>query len=133
MGRKIIVDGANVAYAEKGERGEPKLANLLAVRRQLQDLGYDPVIVVDASLRHTIDDAEQYEALEDEGVIKQAPSGTEADYFVVRLAEDFEARIVSNDQFEPYLDRFPGIAERRVPLMIVDGVVVFHRLGPVED
>ncbi|MBW3632196.1 MAG: hypothetical protein KY456_04120 [Chloroflexi bacterium] len=133
MGRKIIVDGANVAYAEKGERGEPKLANLLAVRRQLQDLGYDPIIVVDASLRHTIDDAEQYETLEDEGVIKQAPSGTEADYFVVRLAEDFEARIVSNDQFEPYLDRFPGIAERRVPLMIVDGVVVFHRLGPVED
>ncbi len=133
MGRKIIVDGANVAYEEMGEGGTPQLATLLAVRSQLQELGYDPVIVVDASLRHIIDDAEQYERLEDEGVIKQAPAGTEADYFIVRLAEEFDARIVSNDQFEPYQDRFPGIAERRVPLMIVDGVVVFHQLEPVED
>jgi hypothetical protein len=130
MGEKIIVDGANIAYEEKGKRGKPKLANLLAVRRQLQALGYDPVIVVDASLRHAIDDPGQYEQLVDAGVIEQAPAGTDADYFVVRLAQDFDAKIVSNDRYEDYREEFPGIGERRVPMMIVDGDVVFHDLQP---
>ena len=70
MERKIIMDGTNVAYEETDEGGEPKLATLLAVRCRRQDLGYDPVIVVNVTLRHAIDDAAQDETREDEGVIK---------------------------------------------------------------
>ncbi len=32
----IIVDGANVAYAELSSKGDPKVSNLVAARRVLQ-------------------------------------------------------------------------------------------------
>lgn len=31
MGRTIIVEGANVAYEEQSKRGQPNVANLLAI------------------------------------------------------------------------------------------------------
>jgi len=50
----IVVDGANVAYVETSEEGQPKVSNLMAVRRTLEQKGYAPLIIVDASLRHSI-------------------------------------------------------------------------------
>lgn len=121
-----VVDGANVAYLEASQAGQPKVSNLVAVRQELQTQGYDAMIVVDASLRHQIDDPAQLEALIENQSVRQAPAGTDADYFILEIADDQNALVVSNDEFEQYQDQYPWIEERRVPLMIVNGEVKLY-------
>lgn len=123
-----VVDGANVAYMESSHDGQPKISNLIAVRKALQERGYEPIIIIDAALQYKIDDPEQLEGLLGDQTVRQAPAETDADYFVVKTAENSEGLIISNDQFEPYREEYPWIEERRVPLMIVNGDVEFY--GP---
>jgi hypothetical protein len=126
----VVVDGANVAYAELSQKGEPKVSNLMAVRHALKQKGYEPILIVDASLRHQVDDPDQLEALIDDQVIRQAPAGTDADYFSLEIAEQQGAYVVSNDEFERWRDQYPWIERRRVPLMIVKGQVeLYEKLG----
>ena len=61
--RIAVVDGANIAYVERSRQGDPKISNLLAVRAALEKKGYEPLIIVDASLIYRIDDRPQLEAL----------------------------------------------------------------------
>jgi hypothetical protein len=121
-----VVDGANVAFIEVSSDGKPKVSYLVAVRRALKRRGYKPIIVVDASLRHQVDDPQQLESLIDDQVIRQAPAGTDADYFILEIAEDEQGLVISNDEFEKSKDRYPWIEERRVPLMIVNGQVELY-------
>jgi hypothetical protein len=122
----IVVDGANVAYVELSAKGQPKVSNLVAVRRALEQKGYEPLIFVDASLIYKIDDRPQLEALINDQIIRQVPAATDADYFVLETADHYRAQIVSNDEFEPYRDRYPWIEDRRVPLMITQGRVELY-------
>ncbi len=121
----VIVDGSNVAFSTEGD--QPRLANILAVRDKLREEGLEPVIVADAALRHTIDDRAQYEKLVDEGVVRQAPAGTDADYFILSFARELDARIVSNDRFRDRIKEFREAQDRVIRYMIVDGQVVFER------
>jgi hypothetical protein len=116
-----VVDGANVAYEERGKAGKPRMGNIMAIKRQLEERGYRTIIIVDASLRHEVDDPKQLEALEEQKVVRQAPAGTDADFFVLKAAEADDAIVVSNDTFGPYQQDFPWIKKRRVPYMIVKG------------
>lgn len=121
-----VVDGANVAYIETSVKDEPRVANLVAVRRALEQRGYDPIIIVDASLRHYIDDPAQLESLLDDQAVRQSPAGVDADYFVLETADRFEGLVVSNDTFDRFRERYPWIEARRVPLMIIRGKVEFY-------
>ena len=121
---KALVDGANVAHAG-GE--EPRLANIHAMCGKLREEGLDPVVVVDAALRHRIDDEAGDEALVEEGVIRQAPAGTDADYFILSFARELEAAVVSNDRFRERIEAFPEARDRIIRYMIVDGEVVLER------
>jgi hypothetical protein len=120
------VDAANVAYAELSATDKPKVSNLVVVRRALEERGYEPISIADASLRHEVDDPRQWEALIDRQDIRQSPAGTDADYFILETADRYDARVVSNDEFDSYRDEYPWIEERRVPLMIVNGQVEFY-------
>lgn len=124
--RTVIVDGAQVAYSELADGDEPKVYNLLGVCRALEAKGLRPMVIVGASLRHEIDDLEQLEALIDQQAVRQAPSGTDADYFILETAEQQNGHVVSNDRFEGYRDKYTWSDERRVPLMIVDGEVELY-------
>ena len=86
--RIAVVDGANIAYAERSEKGDSKISNLLAVRATLEQKGYETVMIVDASLLYEIDDRPQLEALIDSQAIRQAPAKTDSDYFVIEVAEE---------------------------------------------
>ena len=86
--RIAVVDGANIAYAERSEKGDSKISNLLAVRAILEQKGYETVMIVDASLLYEIDDRPQLEALIDNQAIRQAPAKTDSDYFVIEVAEE---------------------------------------------
>jgi hypothetical protein len=120
-----IVDGSNVAHS--GEGGGARLENIRLVCAKLVEQGYDPVVVVDAALRHQIDDPEGYERLVKEGRIRQAPAGTDADYFILSFARELDASIVSNDRFKDRIDSFPEARERAIRYMIVNDEVVFER------
>ena len=121
----VIIDGSNVAMSSEGERG--LLENILLVRDRLAKDGFEPIILVDAALRHRIDDAAEYERLVDEGIIKQAPAGTDADYFILSFADELNASVVSNDRFKDRLAKYPTVGKRLIKYMIVQGEVVFEK------
>ena len=120
-----LVDGSNVAHSSEGD--EARLQNIKLVVRKLIAEGYEPVVVADAALRHQIDDKEGYERRVEEGKIKQAPAGTDADYFLLAFARELDAVIVSNDLFRDRAESFPEARERMIRYMIVDEQVVFER------
>lgn len=121
----VLVDGSNVAHSTEGEKA--KLANILAIRAKMTEEGFEPVVVVDAALRHQIDDHAGYEQLVDSGVVRQAPAGTDADYFILSFARELDARIVSNDRFRDRLAAFPDASDRLIRYMIVGDEVVLER------
>ena len=121
----VIIDGSNVALSSEGEKG--LLENILLVRDRLAEDGFEPIILVDAALRHRIDDSREYERLVDEGVIKQAPAGTDADYFILSFADELNASVVSNDRFRDRIGKYPAVGKRLVKYMIVQGEVVFEK------
>lgn len=122
---RALVDGSNVAHSSEGD--EARLHNIKLVVRKLIAEGYEPVVVADAALRHQIDDKEGYERRVEEGKIKQAPAGTDADYFLLAFARELDAVIVSNDLFRDRAEAFPEARERMIRYMIVDEQVVFER------
>ena len=121
----VLVDGSNVAHSSEGE--QPELANIVAVCDKLREEGYEPVVVVDAALRHQIDDRVGYERMVDDGTIRQAPAGTDADYFILSFARELEASIVSNDRFRDRQEAFPDARDRMIRYMIVEDEVVFEK------
>ncbi|HJQ30585.1 MAG TPA: hypothetical protein VJ866_00320 [Pyrinomonadaceae bacterium] len=124
--KTVVIDGANVAYEERSAGGKPKLSNLLKVRRELEERGFEPVIIVDASLKYDIDDQEQLETLIQSQQVRQVPAGTDADFFIIQFAHELDALMVTNDRYKDYADRYPWIPERRLPYMIVKGEVVLY-------
>jgi hypothetical protein len=123
--KKVIVDGSNVAHSAEGEPA--RLEHIKAVRRKLDEQGYEPIVVVDAALRHQIDDGAEYERMVEEGALRQAPAGTDADYFILSFARELDAKIVSNDRFRDRAAAFPEVRRRVIRYMVVDGEVVFER------
>ncbi len=121
----VVVDGSNVAHSSEGE--QPHLANITVVCDKLREEGYEPLVLTDAALRHQIDDRAGYEKLVDDGHIRQAPAGTDADYFILSFARELDASIVSNDQFRDRKKAFPDAASRLIKYMVMKGEVVLER------
>jgi hypothetical protein len=122
--RRAIVDASNVAHA--GEKGA-RLATLLAVRDELREEGFEPILIADAALRHQIDDKGGYERLVENGELQQAPAGTDADYFVLRLARELDAMVVSNDRFRDGGKLADEAKRRQIRFMVVAGEVVLEK------
>ena len=120
-----IVDGSNVAHSSEGPQA--LLENIRLVYEKLQEEGYEPVVVADAALRHQIDQPEEFEAWVEEGKIRQAPAGTDADYFILAFARELDAAVVSNDRFKDRIQAFPEARDQVIRYMIVSGEVVFER------
>ena len=123
--RVALIDGSNVAHSSEGDQA--RLENIRLVSEKLVEEGYQPVVVVDAALRHQIDDKAHFEQMVEDGRIKQAPAGTDADYFILSFARELEAVVVSNDRFKDRLEAFPEARERVIRYMIVNDEVVFER------
>jgi hypothetical protein len=122
----VLVDGANIAYAERTKDDKPKMSNIIALCKTLRDKGFKPLVIVDASFRYEVDDPDQLEALLDDQELRQSPAGTEADYFLLETSEETGAVIVSNDTFTDFRDQFDWIENRRVPVMIINGEVILY-------
>lgn len=123
--RVVLIDGSNVAHSSEGEK--PRLANILVVADKLREEGMEPIIVADAALRHQIDDRGAYEKLVDDGKIKQAPAGTDADYFILSFARELGASVLSNDRYRDRIAKYPEVEDRIIRYMIVADEVVLER------
>ncbi|MBU4607341.1 MAG: Zc3h12a-like ribonuclease, partial [Methanobacterium sp.] len=84
---KVIIDASNVAHYGKRADDKPRLKNISSSIEALKKLGYEVIIIADASLRHEIDEKESFNQLLDEGKVQQVPSGTTADHYILKLAE----------------------------------------------
>jgi hypothetical protein len=122
--RIALIDGSNVAH--EGEGGA-RLENIRLLCEKMEGEGYQPVVVVDASLRHQIDDEKGYEALVQSGRIRQAPAGTDADYFILSFARELGASVVSNDRFKERQKEFPEVRDQVIRYMILEEEVVLER------
>lgn len=129
----IVVDGANVAYAEQTNKNKPKMENLKHMRDALEAMGFTPIIIVDAALRHTITQDKKLESLFDQNKIYQAPADTDADYFVINAAKEYNAPIVTNDTFGEYQKKYDWLKGRRVPYMIIRGKVFLYQSAKTDS
>ena len=119
---KVIIDASNVAHFGKDKEGnKPSLENLLKAVEALDKLGYEPFPIADASLRHEIDEKDKFNDLLDEGKVHQVPSGTNADHFILKMADEEDTKILSNDNFREFHDEFHDINNRRIPFNFIEG------------
>ncbi|MEN4007302.1 MAG: Zc3h12a-like ribonuclease [Methanobacteriaceae archaeon] len=121
---KVIIDAANVAHFKKGRESKPSLVHVLKAIESLKDLGYEPYTIADASLRHGIDKKEEFNTLMEGGEIHQVPVGTAADHFILKIAYEEDAKILSNDLFREYNDEFNDISSKRIPYNIKNGQII---------
>lgn len=111
-GRKnVIIDGNNIAY-HLAPNGKPQVNNLILAQQSLVNRGYKPIFVISAALVHSIDKPDVLQAVMHDMEIIQAPRGTNDDLKIIRIAQDRNADIVSNDRFLDWLDRYPWVMDR---------------------
>lgn len=131
----ILVDGSNVMHwQDKTPRIEP-------VRRVVADLkqqGYAPGVVFDANAGwklagRYLHDAALARLLDlPEAQVLVVPKGTQADPYILETARDLNARIVTNDRYRDWADRYPAVS---TPGFLIrgsmrDGKVLLHGLEP---
>lgn len=100
----LIVDGSNVAdiYGKK-----PKLKYLQLVISELQSKNIPHIVMVDATLRHRLEDEKEKQELNeliDSNKILQAPAGRRADDLIIQLSIKRQSKgenvhVVTNDTF----------------------------------
>src|ERR1700684_1825645 len=106
--RHVVVDGSNLATEG---RSLPSLAQLdQAVREFLSENPGDVVtVVVDASFGHRIDPSElpTFEEAEEAGEVVSPPAGAigRGDAFLLRIAEETGATVLSHDSFQESIGR----------------------------
>lgn len=131
---KVIVDASNVAHFKKDKNSKPMLNNILMAVEALESKGDEFVVIADASLAHDIDNVEEFNKLVADELIEEVPSGNNADHFILELAEEENAKILSNDKFRDFKDEFLNINSMRIPFSF-DGnrLVMGHSKKPKKD
>ena len=131
---KVIVDASNVAHYKKNEDSEPMLSNILAAVKTLEEKKDDFVLIADASLRYDIDEKDKYQKLLDDESIEEVPSGNNADHFICKIADEENAKILSNDKFRDFKDEFQNISSMRMPFTFDgDKLVIGKAKQPKKD
>jgi hypothetical protein len=120
---KVVVDASNVAHFGRKRDAKPSLEYIVKAAEALEKLGYEPILIADASLRHEIDQKDEFNQLLNEDKVQQVPSGTTADHYILKMAEEEDAKILSNDVFREYNDEFQDINSRRIPYSFKEGVI----------
>ncbi len=123
----VVVDGSNVAWEEGDSEGKPKADNIKRIVELLSSAGFEEIIVLaDASLRHQIDKPKELKRLVKLGLVKYLPAKVKGDQLLLRLAEEKDAYILTNDLFKEYRDLYDWIDKRRIPFTIINGEAYLH-------
>jgi len=123
----VILDGSNIAWEEKNPLDKPKISNVENMINRLSKVNFNKIITVaDAALRYQIDNQKRLDKLVKEGAMKMLPARVDGDKFILRLAEEENAMIVSNDRFKEFREMKTWIDQRRIPYTILDSEVYLH-------
>ncbi|MEP5152965.1 hypothetical protein [Planktotalea sp.] len=110
----VIIDGSNVMH---WMGGEPSLKPVKDVLALLKKQGFTAGVMFDANAgyllgdRYQHDDAFSKQLRIPEDRIMVVPKGTPADPYILTAAEDFNAKIVTNDRFRDWVEQFPQVRE----------------------
>jgi hypothetical protein len=119
----VVVDGSNVMH---WAGDPPSLEPLRAVLGDLTGRGFTPGVIFDANAGYKLFsqylDAASFAAklklpLDRVYVV---PKGTQADLYILEAARSLGARIVTNDRYRDWQDRFPEVAR---PGFLIQGGV----------
>lgn len=118
----LLIDGLNLAY---WIGAPPSLRVPLAAANAAVIAGWEPLVVLDASARWQLPEAEHdaLEALLRLPVAHQVPSGTDADRLLLARAQQCapQVRIASRDRFREHRRRHRGLLRR--PGLVIGGAV----------
>lgn len=111
--RHVVIDGSNVAYSSKGDKNKkPRLENLILLVSHLKTKGFEEITIIsDASLRHTVEDKDNQEALEDLADYLEAPAKTSADLFLIHYVRNHRCLLITNDTFREWKIKDKWVAE----------------------
>ncbi len=110
----VVVDGSNVMHWQEGA---PSLEPVKGVIRALQARGVVPGVIFDANAGYLIgprylDDRSFARLLSlPEDRVLVVPKGTPADDYILAAARDLKARVVTNDRYRDWADKFPEVRE----------------------
>lgn len=102
----LVVDLTNILNLDKDQNQKIKIENVLNLYNAVVEFGYEPHMIADASMRHHLNSADQYKDLEDKGIIKQSPAGTEADEWVLEVAKRENCKFLTNDLYREHRAEF---------------------------
>lgn len=110
----VLIDGSNVIHWLDNT---PQLTPLLQVVHDLSSRGLKPGVVFDANVGYKLTGAFMGErelsrllSLPRDQILV-VPKGTQADPFLLETARDLKARIVTNDRYRDWTDRYPDVAQ----------------------
>lgn len=110
----VVIDGSNVMH---WTGGPPSLEPLREVLDDLTGRGFTPGVIFDANAGYKLFslylDAASFAArlqLPPDRVYV-VPKGTQADLYILEAARNLGARIVTNDRYRDWQDRFPEVAK----------------------
>ncbi len=124
----VLIDGSNVALYGTSE-GEPaKLENIKLLLKEVHRNGFEPITIVDASLRYRINKREEFQSMLNSGEILQAPAKRAADEFILDYADRENLPVISNDTYKEYREKYPWVNEptRKITFMIIGETVIFN-------
>ncbi len=110
----ILLDGSNVMH---WGNGQPSLVPVREVVSQLKKQGYRPGVVFDANAGYKLEGryfnhrvlARRLGLSPD--LVLVVNKGEPADPFILQAAQDYDARIVSNDRFRDWSEHFPQVTQ----------------------
>jgi len=132
-GKPVVVDGSNVMHWS----GEPSLKVLSRVLKELQNRGLQPLVYFDANVGYKLFDrhvkpADLAAKLDlAPAQVTYAPSKTPADEVLLERATSDGLRVVTNDRFLDWKQRFPKVGENGFLIkgMWKEGSVILLGLG----
>jgi len=113
--KNVVIDGSNIARLDYFAKNNSSLAFVLSLILSLKKQGYSPVCVFDANERYEMR-LNPEEPLSSRllvhlinhlpCVFKEAPVGSSADDVILRLADEKDGIVVSNDKFAGIADGY---------------------------
>lgn len=128
--RHVVLDGSNVAHNSHGnDYSIPKVENLQRMIDDLKRRGFSDIrVIVDASLKHKIDDLDALNEFAASVDYFESPPATSADLFVINHVKRHNCLLISNDHFREWKTLDPWIDDNidyyRLTFNITDKKVI---------
>ncbi len=110
----ILLDGSNIMH---WKQGKPDLTSVRDVIRELDRRGYRAGVVFDANAGYKLEGLYQnHRTLArklglPEDLVMVVEKGQPADELLLQAAQDFNARVVTNDRFRDWVSTFPAVTK----------------------